>query len=292
MGCTFGMKPVVAPAMRTFLLSVMLLCLVRGSIAQTDHAELNKAVEAFTSARTDAHRDSLSGELKRVLKAVLDGEDAFTARFDDVRLSRVDAPDGRFRLFTWNIPYADGHHRFEGLLLVKEKKRRVIFELQDRTDQITTPANVELGPERWYGALYYDVVQTTKAGKVYYTLLGWKGYSTVETRKVIDVLSFKGSTPRFGAPLFGEGRVRRQREVYGFSFQASMSLRLEPAFQRIVMDHLSPTRPDLEGQAAFYGPDLSYDAYVWEKDHWVFKRDVDAREASPAKPYNPPPKNR
>jgi hypothetical protein len=209
-----------------------------------------------------------------------------------VKLSRVDAPDGRFRLFTWNIAYTDGHHRFEGLLLVQDRKRRVLYELRDMTDKVGSPTSVELGPDTWYGALYYAVVPTTRGGKTYYTLLGWKGHSTVETRKVIEVLSFKGGVPRFGAPLFGNDRVRRHREVFGFSFQASMSLRWDDQGERIVLDHLSPQRPDLAGQAAFYGPDLSYDAYVWQKDHWAYQRDIDAREQGPSRPWTAPPRNR
>jgi hypothetical protein len=80
--------------------------------------------------------------------------------------------------------------------------------------------------------------------------------------------------------------------VFAYSFQASMSMRWDTAGGRIVLDHLSPQRPDLEGQPAFYGPDLSYDAYVWQKDHWAYQRDIDAREQGPSKPWNPPPKDR
>jgi hypothetical protein len=61
-------------------------------------------------------------------------------------------------------------------------------------------------PERWYGALYYEVIPVKKGGRTLYTLLGWKGYSKAETRKVIEMLSFKGGKPRFGAPVFGKGR--------------------------------------------------------------------------------------
>jgi hypothetical protein len=51
-------------------------------------------------------------------------------------------------------------------------------------------------------------------------------------------------------------------------------------------------RQDLDGQTAFYGPDLSYDAYVWDRDHWSFQRDIDARDEGPKKPWNSPPKDR
>jgi len=277
--------------------SILLLCCLSigtGLFAQfvTDHSALQARIQDLGAARTDAAKDSLSGMVKRDLRTLLEADDAFTAAFDDIKLSRVDAPDGKFRLFTWNVAHDDGSHVFEGVLLVQEKKRRVVFELRDMTPAITAPGTVELGPDKWYGAVYYAVVPTWKGSKAYYTLLGWKGHSKVETRKVIEVLSFKGGQPRFGAPLFGEGRVRRQREVFGYSFQTTMALRWDEVGKRIVLDHLSPSRQDLEGQPAFYGPDMSYDAYVWDKDHWLFQRDIDARDQELKKPWNAPPKDR
>ena len=281
--------------MRSVVLSLFVLLLCEeacGQAATQDHSALAARITEMGAAETDAAKDSANLLVKHELRLLLEAYDAFTANFDDIKLSRVDAPDGKFRLFTWNLPYANGSHGFEGFLVVQEKKRRVLFELRDMSSKITAPTAVELGPDKWYGAVYYAVVPVWKGGKVYYTLLGWKGQSSIETRKVIDVLSFRGGMPRFGAPLFGEGKVHRQREVFGYSFQASMSLRWDAAMKRIVLDHLSPGRQDLEGQAAFYGPDMSYDAYVWDKDHWLFQRDIDARDMDIHKPWNPPPKGR
>lgn len=221
---------------------------------------------------------------------LLEADDAFTADLNDLPMSRVDAPDGKFRLLTWNVGYNDGSCRFEGLLLVQDKRRRVLYELRDMTERITNPSSAISAPDNWYGALYYTVIPVKNGGKVWYTLLGWKGYSKVETRKVMEVLSFKGGTPQFGAPVFGEGKVRHAREVFGFNFETSMSLKWEAANQRIVLDHLSPMKPEFAGQGAFMGPDLSYDAYTWQKDHWAFQRDIDARQMDQNKPWHKPPK--
>jgi len=251
---------------------------------------LVSSLEVMKTAQRDSQRDSLNTDIKKRLRAVLEADDAMSRDLTDVPMSRVDAPDGKFRLLTWNVPYSNGTHRFEGFLLVQDRKRRVLYELRDMTEKIENASFKMLGPDYWYGALYYTVVPVKKGGKSWYTLLGWKGQSNVETRKVIEVLSFKGGTPQFGAPLFGDGRVKRTREVFGYSFQSSMSLRWEQAFDRIVLDHLSPMKPEFAGQAAFMGPDLSYDAYVWEKDHWLYQRDVDVRQEDQSKPWNKPPK--
>lgn len=271
-----------------FWLNALLVLPLCAQQQQIDAA--HAALERIAHATADAARDSASAELEILLRGLLERDDAMALDLSALRMSRVDAPDGRFRLLTWNVPGEDGTHRYEGLLLVQEKRRRVLHRLQDRTRSVEDPEQRSLGPENWYGAVYYQVVPTRKGGRMWYTLLGWKGHSALETRKVIEVLHFQGGTPRFGAPLFGEGRMRRQRRVFAFSFQNSMSLKWDPAGGRIVMDHLSPTRPEFEGQGAFMGPDLSYDAYVWEVDHWRFERDVDVRQLDLDKPWNRPPR--
>jgi hypothetical protein len=272
-------------------ITILLLALHALAEAQPEvRADLIASAKALPLARTDATRDSLSLRIMEGLRALAADPATLTADLSDIPLSRVDAPDGRFRLFTWNVPNLTGGHRYEGLLLMPDGKRQQVIELRDRTADVSAPEVPELGPDRWYGALYYQVIPVKKGGKTYYTLLGWKGFNKVETRKVIEVLSFRGGTARFGAPLFGTGKVKKQRVVFGYSFQATMTLRYESGQERIVLDHLVPSRADLEGQWAFYGPDMSYDAYVWEKGHWRFVRDIDARDdRRDNKPFKAPP---
>ena len=85
--------------------------------------------------------------------------------------------------------------------------------------------------------------------------------------------------------------MKQQRVVFRYGFQVTMALRPVPGEDRIVLDHLGPSRADLEGQYAFYGPDLSYDAYQWDGRRWMFERDVDAKDLERSgKPWNAPPK--
>jgi hypothetical protein len=275
------------------LLGLLLVPVVRAQVEPSVDARIMRVTELLKrlpDAATDVERDTLSAGIQRELGAILRREDAFALNLEGLPMSRIDAPDGAFRLLTWNVPRTDGTHHYEGWLLARTGKRIELHALRDASAAIPSPEVPELGPDRWYGALYYQCVPVKKGAKTWYTLLGWKGHSNVETRKVIEVLHFRSATPRFGAPLFGTGKLKAQRRVFGYSFQTSMLLRYEEATGRIVMDHLSPARPDLAGQWAFYGPDLSYDAYVWDKDHWRFERDVDARDPRrDKKPFNAPP---
>ncbi len=242
------------------------------------------------NAKTAAEREAVNARLKPAVRAVLDAPDGLTVNLDGLPLSRVDAPDGALRVITWNLPKDDGTHAYEGFLLTRGKKLITLYELRDMSASITNPELAELGPDRWYGALYYQVIPVRKGGATAYTLLGWKGHSATETRKVIDVLSFRGGKPRFGAPLFGKGRLREQRKVFAYAFQASMMLRYEQEANRIVLDHLSPMRADLDGTGALMGPDMSFDAFVWDKGQWRYERDIDLRDPRQDKrPYRAPP---
>ncbi len=253
-----------------------------------ERTALIRVLGALTEATRDIERDSLNVRIKTHLRHLLEADDAFTADLDSVPMSRVDAPDGKFRLLTWNIPYSDGTHLYEGFLLVQDRARRVLYELRDMTEKITNPLSKKLGPDNWYGALYYTVIAPQEKGNKYYTLLGWKGHSRVETRKVIEVLSFSGPTPVFGAPVFTEEKSKHFRKVFGFGSQNSMSLRWDGTNKGIVLDHLAPIKPEFQGNAALMGPDLSFDAYVPYKGKWAFLRDVDARNMQLTAPSKRP----
>lgn len=260
------------------LLPVLLACLAGRTCAQVDlKARISADLERLPQA-TDLLQDSINVAIKQAMRLLLDRNDALTASYDDLAMTHVAAPDRGFHLFTWNLPRADGHHDFEGILLTRTAGGQALYELRDMTAKLPSPEVPELGPERWYGALYYEVIPVKKGGRTYYTLLGWKGYSNAETRKVIEVLSFKNGKPRFGAPLFGKGKLRPMRRVFGYARHVTMTLRYDPALEAIIMDHLSPLRPDLKDQWAFYGPDMTHDGYFWHKGEWWFGPELDLRE--------------
>jgi len=271
----------------TFLLALPIAAF--GQAPATGHGALIADLEAMPNVNSDGARDSLSTRIKAELSTVLSADDALTADFSDVPMSRVDAPDGDFRLFTWNVPRDNGTFAYEGFLLMKAHHGTALVSLHDATAQIDDAPSAQLTPDKWYGALYYAVVPVKKGGKTYYTLLGWKGVSDTETRKIIEVLSFSGSTPRFGANIFSDGN-RIRRHVFAYTTQATMQLQWDATRKAIVLDHLSAINPEFDGNPAFMAPDLSFDAYVWDKGHWNYQRDIDLRQTGRSKPYNTPPK--
>lgn len=284
---TFQRSPSV---IRLFpLLAALLPALLFGQdTVRSPHAGLIAHLQALGSG-SDAAKDSISALVKEQLGLVLHSDSGFTATFSNVPISRVEPADGAFRLFTWNVQHSNGTFRYEGFLLTRKGQRSKLYELRDMTEQIGHPETAALSPENWYGAIYYEAVPVKRGNKTYYTLLGWKGHNAVETRKVIEVLSLGGSMPRFGAPLFTSGRQRHQRKVFAFTAQGSMQLKWMPARKAIILDHLSPTRPEFAGQPAFMAPDFTFDSYTWDKDHWRLDRDIDLRETGRSRPFNAPP---
>lgn len=286
-------------------LAWLLICLIAFApgVVQAQSEQLARTLalgKALQAAKSEAERDSINSLLKSALRATLDAPDGLHVNLDELPLSRVEAADGRFRLITWNLPKEDGSHAYEGFLLARNGKVTTLFELRDQTRSITNPELAELGPERWYGALYYQAVPVKQGGKTWYTLLGWKGHSATETRKVIEVLSFRSGKPRFGAPIFGKrtdsdagaSKLKDHRKVFAYAFNASMLLRHEAEQGRMVLDHLSPLRADLTGKGALMAPDMSFDAYKWHKGKWLLERDIDLRDPKrDGKPFKAPPKD-
>lgn len=251
--------------------------------------DLIATVKTFNDARTDARRDSLSERINAGLHLVLQADDAFKADLTSLPLSRVDAPDGKFRLITWNVPYEDGTFSFHGLLAVQDENREVVHELHDHDTHPTLPLTKKLAPANWFGALYYTVIPNTIGKRTYYTLLGWRGHSLIETRKVIDVLTFNGPTPTFGATIFDDGKLKHSRKIFGYNAQGSMSLKYDAPNKAIVFNHLAPIQQEFAGKPELLGADLSFDAYVWYRNEWRFLRDVDARNMDLTRPSKRPP---
>ena len=65
--------------------------------------------------------------------------------------------------------------------------------------------------------------------------------------KLIDVLSIQGNHVKLGWPLFITKNEKLKRVVFEYSKKATMSLRFEDKYQRIIFDHLSPETPSMAG---------------------------------------------
>lgn len=263
--------------MRIFLCLLLIkpvLLFSQASMADVD--SLNKSLILLRAAKTDRSMNELNEKFKNHMADFLKKEGAF-----DLSLSQLTtvvdlkSNDNRVRIIHWNLEYTDFTYAYSGFILYKDDEDQTrLIELTDVTDPYAPiPENV-VDAKSWYGALYYNIINTEYQNEVRYVLLGWDGATSSTNVKMIDVLSLSGGTAKFGCPLFLNKKKMLKRVVFEYSDKSPMSLKMDYKRKRIVFDHLSPESPNMEGLSTYYTPDFSYDAYVWDDDKFVLHEDV------------------
>lgn len=236
--------------------------------------------ERMASASTDVERSALHDSLRMVFSEALSIPESFSYPFSGLKyMANLRSDDGRVRILNWNVPFDDGTHTYGAFVQWADdaKKIAALNWIELTPSQRLDPGytNKYLTPEKWKGALYYEIITVGKKRDAYYLLLGWDGADGLINRKIIEPLEVKGDKLRFGAPVFKVEKGSPKRFVMEYGDDVSASLRYRKSESRIVFDHLAPRQQGLEGNPAFYGPDLTFDAFVFDKGQWQFQSNVD-----------------
>lgn len=235
------------------------------TLALLAYAVVNDSIEKERFAACRA----LIPALVRTLKV----ENSFRYQFDRLKsVSILAPPDSSFRVFTWQLFVNDSTYRYYGAIQMNSRELKLFpfidrsFEFEDR------PVSEQLAPDRWYGALYYNIRQfDTKEGRKY-LLFGFDAYEFFNKRKVIEVLSFdKTGKPVFGAPVFDrtDAKVAEHRLLLEYSAEASVRVNWDEQYQMVLFDHLI-TVPSPFGRGFTNVPDGSYDGLRFEKGRWKY----------------------
>ena len=149
---------------------------------------------AIVNDSLQANRYAACKKLILSLKEALKTENSFNYPFDRVKTVSIQYPqDSSFRVFTWQL-YADkDNYRYYGAIQMNTAELQ-LFPLIDRSGEIEN-SNVEqfeLTPDKWYGALYYRILESESPEGKHYLLFGFDGYRFFHKRKLIDVLTFRG----------------------------------------------------------------------------------------------------
>lgn len=232
---------------------------------------LNRLVHELYSGDADPVVLARNTVLVRTLVSSLKEQHSFDYSFGDLEgISLVCPPDSQFRIFSWNVPLNDGSYLYYGAIQSATSDGSLMLTpLLDQTFEIEHPPSAILHADKWYGAQYYEIV-TVGDG---YALLGWKGHTDKYTQKVIEPLRLADGEFTFGKSIFTHDTAIMRR-VFSFSQAASMYLRYDPQNGRIVFDHISPADSSLEGDFRFYGPDLSFDAYLIKGDYLELQENI------------------
>lgn len=288
--------------MRIILLSVFTLLFGSSLLAQLSVQEQKHFSELEDSlkkiqlrvfySKKDAAKFEANKQFLALWNEVLKDEKSMMFPFDSINeISRLMAPDKKFRILTWNILREDGTHNFFGFIQVNNSKtvkkglfkketstQYEVYPLLDKSAGVKAPETYVADPSKWFGMLYVDVI---KSDDEFYTLIGWDGNDRLTTRKFIDVLSFKpDGTPVFGKDVFKIPGKFAKRVMFEYASEVVMSLKYNPGRKQIIFSHLAPNTPDptLEGQFQYYGPDGSYDALEMKKGKWVYEPAIDIRK--------------
>jgi len=232
-------------------------------------------------SRSDDQKTILSQKIDSLFADILRIPASFNYSFDSLHnVGRLYSPDHDFRIINWNIPFQDGSFKYYGYIQTFNNKTMIYksFRLSDRKDEITNPEDIILAPDKWYGALYYNIIKVIAGHTNYYTLLALQYSNANISRKVIEILYFdQTGTPVFGAPIFRVDNVVKKRIVFQYAAQVSMNLRYDKKLKMIVFDHLSPTEQKYTGEYEYYGPDLSFDGFEFKNDGWIFHSNLDLK---------------
>lgn len=266
---------------------------------QAIEAEISEYHHKMSTAGDEAVRLLYHDSIRYAFQEALSIPESFDYPFDGLKQMAVLTSDDRlFRVVNWNMPKDNGTHLYGAFFMWKEEKRRETslhwVELTQVPDDNVGYANKYMSPEQWKGALYYEVITVTHKKDTYYLLLGWDGANAIINRKIIEPVALRGDKVRLGAPVFVVDKGSPKRFIMEYSEEVSASLKYRKAENRIVFDHLAPRAQGLEGNPAFYGPDLTFDAFVYDKGKWVFEPNVEVtlgREES-QRPYIDPRRTR
>jgi hypothetical protein len=288
--------------MRSILPVVFALCVSFCGFAQLNEtekkhfAQLEDSLQALELkvfySKKIADRFEANKQFIACWASILKEERSIQYPFDSIKeVSRLLSPDKKFRIITWNIFKEDGTHAYFGFIQVNNSKitkkgwfkketstQYEVYPLLDKSAGVKTPENYVSDPSKWFGMLYYDIIQSDDD---FYTLLGWDGNEKLTQRKFIDVLSFKADgTPVFGKDVFKIPGKFGKRVMFEYASEVAMSLKYNDGRHQIIFSHLAPNSldPILVGQYQYYGPDGSFDALTMKKGKWVYEPAIDIRK--------------
>ena len=227
------------------------------------------------------------------LKEVLQYEKSFKFPFDSlITIARLSSQDAKFRIFNWLLKKDNGSYEYYAIVHYHNKKRKryEIISLVDNSANIRNAEQQNLDAKNWYGGLYYQIAFIKKAGRKYYTILGWDGNDGYSTKKIIDVMYFSGKNKiKFGLPIFKQNKKESQKRVIiEYDAKTSVSVRFKHKEQRIVFNHLVPPKKDLEGLEEYYIPEGTFNTYQYKNGKWWLEEDVDIRNRQKLKKIKRP----
>ncbi len=310
---------------KRIITTLLLATIVLGVSAQDKgrmHAHqqrLAALIERVATAPTDNERYLASEEAVGVLATALAEEESERWQWQLPRYASVlTSPDGQLRLFTWAVVRDNGEFECFGAVQFyndKEEEFQYLI-LHDKSEEILNREESLLSADRWFGAVYQEIIQTQMGERPLYTLLGWNGVDNLTERKIIEPVILKGGIPQFGAAAFRRERnlrrivleytndamvnlayeqqtvqeVQRERvKVKGTNRYRTIEKVKEHKERVIIFDEVEPQVPGMEGLFQYYVPSGLELAYAFVDGKWELRSGAQGRlkDKKLNKPFEP-----
>lgn len=253
------------------------------SVGQDPYEEVEESLRdkfnLLTTLKDDHRRIAVNDSIRMIIEGYVQSDSIFNHRLIGIRyLGQITSPDSLLKIITWNL-LLDGKKGKYFCYLVRrgEGSSNIVFPLEASYTETGFGHDTTFSRSSWYGALYYDLRPVSVNGERCWMVLGLDYGNPEITRKVIDVICFsKKGELVFGKKWFETPDGMMHRVVFEYAASAMMTLRFS-SDTSVVFDHLVPISPELAGKKQFYGPDYSFDAYLYDKGLWKFTLNVEMR---------------
>lgn len=214
--------------------------------------------------------DRIFSKLRNALRL----QGSFFYPFDSLtNIGRIYSDDYNIRVYTWCIELEDLSYRFYGL--VQDLNSDRVWALEQNSAVYIPRETQQIAPRRWYGALYYKVLNIKKGDDPQYIVLGWSQPNPNMKMKIIDVLDFSDEKLLLGGDeTFKSYHGKVSRVVFTYCSNLNISLVYDEKKKRFVFDHVTPLSDEYDNPLGCNGPDMSYDQLKKKGKRWVLKKDV------------------
>ena len=193
----------------------------------------------------------------------------------DAKINIMYPQDKSFRIFNWEIVPNEQTRHYSGAIQLPGEKMKV-FPLIDYAPELTKGnEDTVLTTPKWYGCLYYKIIENMMGETKVYTLMGLNAANPLSNKKILDPLTITPTGAVFGAPIFAvpnevsrTNRVNRFIIEYKKDVQASMNW--DDELKAIFFDKLVSQTNDPVRKYT-YVPSGQYDGFRWENDMWSYK---------------------
>ena len=236
--------------------------------------DLNKK-DTTSIKDTIINKDSIINIIAEKFYKSLDNEKSFTYPYKKLRyMGKITSEDQKLRIYSWNFLNSKKEVRNFCFIQHKDKNKINTYKLADNNHPVSYLDKQVLTPEKWYGAVYYQITPIKHKGKKYYTLIGWDANNKKTQKKIIDIIYFDQNQMYLGAPLFSINYKKYNRVALEYSARVVVNVKYFKNRKMIIFDHIGPTDYGRNGNYEFYGPDMTHDAFKQTQIGWVYQENI------------------